>query len=96
MRQVAIGVIVVTALLPIGSCQQPEPDYPPPGEGANTDQGWDYATAQAWYHIDQGTAFFPYEWFVALAQTEGDSADRFSAVGGRDVCPVPWHPGTTT
>ena len=29
------------------------------------------ATAQAWYHIDQGTAFFPYEWFVALEQTGG-------------------------
>ena len=41
MRQVAICAIVVTALLPIGSCQQSEPDYPPPGEGADTDQGWD-------------------------------------------------------
>jgi hypothetical protein len=69
----------VMTLLAIGSCQQSEPDYPPPEEGANTDQGWDYATAQAWYHIDQGTAFFPYEWFVALDQAEGK--ERFASSG---------------
>jgi Cytochrome c len=79
MRQVAICAIVVAALLPIGSCQQSEPDYPPPGEGADTDQGWDYATAQAWYHVDQGTAFFPYEWFVALDQAQG--RERFASPG---------------
>jgi mono/diheme cytochrome c family protein len=79
MRQVAIAAIVVTTLLPIGSCQKPEPDHPPPAEGAATDQGWDYATAQAWYHVDQGTAFFPYEWFVALSQANGE--ERFASPG---------------
>ena len=79
MRQVAVGAIVVATLLPIGSCQKTEPDYPPPGGGAGTDQGWDYATAQAWYHVDQGTAFFPYEWFVALTQAQGE--EHFAAPG---------------
>jgi hypothetical protein len=79
MRQAAVGAIVLATLLPIGSCQKPEPDYPPPGGGAGTDQGWDYATAQAWYHVDQGTAFFPYEWFVALTQAQGE--ERFAAPG---------------
>ena len=83
MKQVAINFILVTSIVAIGSCQNPESDYPPPGggeqTGQGTDQGWDYATAQAWYHIDQGTAFFPYEWFVALEQTGGQ--ERFATPG---------------
>jgi RoxA-like, cytochrome c-like len=80
MKQAAVGAIVVAALLPIGSCQKTEPDYPPPGGGgADLDQGWDYGTAQSWYHVDQGTAFFPYDWFVALEQAEGQ--ERFAAPG---------------
>ena len=83
MKQVAINLIVVTSIVAIGSCQNPEPDYPPPGggeeTGQGTDQGWDYGTAQAWYHIDQGTAFFPYEWFVALEQAGGQ--ERFATPG---------------
>jgi mono/diheme cytochrome c family protein len=83
MNQVAINFILVTSIVAIGSCQNPESDYPPPGggeqTGQGTDQGWDYGTAQAWYHIDQGTAFFPYEWFVALEQTGGQ--ERFATPG---------------
>jgi hypothetical protein len=48
MKQAAVSAIVVAALLPIGSCQKTEPDYPPPGGGgADLDQGWDYGTAQS-------------------------------------------------
>ena len=80
MKQVAVGAIVLAALLPIGSCQKTEDDYPPPGGGdTSTDQGWDYGTAQSWYHVDQGTAFFPYDWFVALEQAQGQ--ERFAAPG---------------
>jgi hypothetical protein len=82
MKQIAITSLVVTSILAVGSCQNQEPEYPPPGGGdaaQGTDQGWDYATAQAWYHVDQGTAFFPYEWFVALEQAEGQ--ERFAASG---------------
>jgi Cytochrome c len=80
MRQLAVAFIVAAGLLPMGSCLQPEPDYPAPGgDGAGTDQGWDYGTAQSWYHVDQGTAFFPYDWFVALEQAEGQ--ERFAAPG---------------
>jgi hypothetical protein len=83
MRQIAVAFIVLATLLPTGSCQNPEPDYPPPGGdeqiGQGTDQGWDYGTAQAWYHVDQGTAFFPYDWFVALEQAQGH--ERFAAPG---------------
>lgn len=41
-----------------------------------TDQGWDYDTAQWWYHVDQGTAFIPYEWFLALEQARGQELFR--------------------
>jgi Cytochrome c len=82
MKQVTAGLIVVTAILAIGSCQNPEPEYPPPGDGATADQGWDYGTAQAWYHVDQGTAFFPYDWFVALERAQGQ--ERFAAPGNME------------
>jgi hypothetical protein len=83
MRQIAVAFIVLTTLLPTGSCQNPDPDHPPPGGdeeiGQGTDQGWDYGTAQAWYHVDQGTAFFPVDWFVALEQAQGH--ERFVSPG---------------
>jgi hypothetical protein len=62
--------------LQIASCQGPE-HYPPPAAGPGTDQGWDAETTQRWQHVDQGTAFLPYEWFVALEQANG--LDRFAA-----------------
>jgi hypothetical protein len=80
MKHVAINLILVTSIVVIGSCQSPESDDPPPSaDDVGTDQGWDYGTAQAWYHVDQGTAFFPYEWFVALEQASGQ--ERFAAPG---------------
>jgi mono/diheme cytochrome c family protein len=79
MKQVAVSFILATAILAIGSCQNSEPDHPPPSGDARTDQGWDYGTAQSWYHVDQGTAFFPHDWFVALEQARGQ--ERFAAPG---------------
>jgi hypothetical protein len=81
MKPITITFFALTAVVAIASCQNQEPDYPPPGGGEEigTDQGWDYDTAQAWYHVDQGTAFFPYEWFVALEQAQGQ--ERFAASG---------------
>lgn len=94
MRQFVVACIVLAASLPIGSCQNTGPDEPVPGgDVAGTDQGWDYRTAQAWYHIDQGTAFFPYEWFVALEQAEGH--ERFATPGHMQrygFLPNPPHP----
>jgi mono/diheme cytochrome c family protein len=81
MKQVTITFVALISIAAVASCQNQEPDYPPPGGGEKigTDQGWDYGTAQAWYHVDQGTAFFPYEWFVALEQAQGQ--ERFAASG---------------
>jgi predicted small lipoprotein YifL len=70
MSRTQAGVILLIALLQIASCQGPE-HYPPPAAGPGTDQGWDAETTQRWQHVDQGTAFFPYEWFVALEQANG-------------------------
>ena len=42
----------------------------------------DYGTAQAWYHIDQGTAFFPYAWLIALEQAGGQ--ERFTSPGNME------------
>jgi hypothetical protein len=91
MRQIAVAFIVLATLLPTGSCQNPEPDYPPPGGddqiGQGADQGWNYGTAQAWYHVDQGTAFFPYDWFIALEQAEGH--ERFRRAGQHATLRLP-------
>jgi hypothetical protein len=78
MSRTQAGVILLIALLQIASCQGPQP-YPPPDAGPGTDQGWDYETTQRWQHADQGTAFFPYEWFIALEQAQGQ--ERFAAPG---------------
>jgi hypothetical protein len=47
------------------------PDVRP--EGVYLDQGWNRATIQSWYHIDQGTVFMPAEWFAALEQASGEA-----------------------
>ena len=67
--------------------------YPPPGAGPDTDQGWDDQTTRSWYHADQGTAFFPYAWLLALEQADGrelftapDNLRRFGFL------PDPPHP----
>ena len=80
MKQVALGVLVVTALLPIGSCQKAEPDYPPRGGGSGASiRAGTTVAAQGWYHLDQGTAFFPYDWFITLEQAQGQA--RFVTTG---------------
>ncbi len=81
MSRTQAGVIVVIALLQIASCQGTKP-YPAPEAGPGTDQGWDWQTRQRWQHADQGTAFFPYEWFVALEQAQGE--ERFAAPGNME------------
>jgi hypothetical protein len=73
------SVVVLAILLSTGSCSGPEPVTPAPEAGPGTDQGWTYQTTQLWHHVDQGTAFFPYEWFVALEQAQGQ--ERFAAPG---------------
>ncbi len=81
MSRIQAGVIVLIALLQIASCQAPEPE-PSPDEGPGTDQGWDDETRQRWQHVDQGTAFFPYEWFLAVEEAAGEQP--FAAQGSME------------
>ena len=41
-------------------------------EAGYLDQGWGRDTAEWWYHVNQGTVFMPYQWFIALEQASGD------------------------
>ena len=43
------------------------------------DQGWSADTTRWWHFLSQGTAFMPYEWFVALEQPVG--TERFGSPG---------------
>ena len=81
MSRTQAAAIVLIALLQVASCETSEP-YPPPAAGPGNDQGWDYETTQSWYHADQGTAFFPYAWLLALEQAEG--RERFTAPGNME------------
>jgi hypothetical protein len=76
MTRVRVAIVFLIAVLQLASCQRTEP-YPPPAAGPDTDQGWDDQTARSWYHADQGTAFFPYAWLLALEQA--DSRELFAA-----------------
>ena len=75
MSRAQAAAIVLITLLQLASCQTTEP-YPP-GPAPGTDQGWDAKTTQSWYHADQGTAFIPYAWLLALEQA--DSQQLFAA-----------------
>ena len=43
------------------------------------DQGWSADTARWWYSLTQGTAFVPYDWFLALEQASG--TELFTSAG---------------
>ena len=43
-------------------------DKPAPNNPVSLPQGWSADTANRWHFISQGTAIFPYEWFLALEQ----------------------------
>jgi RoxA-like, cytochrome c-like len=49
------------------------------GHATYLEQGWTSDTARWWYFLSQGTAFMPYEWFLALEQPVG--TELFSAPG---------------
>jgi RoxA-like, cytochrome c-like len=49
------------------------------GNATYLDQGWSADTTRWWHFLSQGTAFMPYDWFVALEQPEG--TERFSSPG---------------
>src|SRR6267142_681625 len=75
LRASGIGLAVLVANGAAGYGQN-APGYPaaqsPPG-AVYLDQGWGYDTAAWWYHISQGTAFMPYQWFMSLEQAGGDA-----------------------
>jgi len=92
MTRVRVATVLLIALLQLASCQMTEP-YPQPAAGPGTDQGWDAQTTQRWYHADQGTAFFPYAWLLALE--EADSREPFAASDNLQrfgFLPNPPHP----
>jgi len=43
-------------------------DKPPSDNPVHLSQGWTADTADRWHFISQGTAIFPYEWFLSLEQ----------------------------
>jgi len=49
------------------------------GHATYLDQGWNSDATRWWYSLSQGTAFMPYEWFLALEQPLG--TELFSAPG---------------
>ncbi len=69
MSRTQAGAVLLIALLEIASCQG-SGSYPAPAAAPGTDQGWDAQTTRSWYHADQGTAFFPYAWLLALEQAD--------------------------
>src|SRR5687768_3793629 len=81
MSPFKVATIVLIAALQVASCETSD-RYPSPEGGPLADQGWDHATTQRWYHADQGTAFFPYAWLVALEQAEGQ--ESFTAPGNME------------
>jgi hypothetical protein len=94
MTRVRVATVFLIALLQLASCQTTEP-YPPPAAGPGSDQGWDDQTARSWYHADQGTAFFPYAWLLALEQA--DSRELFAAPENMQrfgFLPDPPHPSS--
>ena len=59
-----------------------------PDNPVHLPQGWSTETANRWHFISQGTAIFPYEWFLALEQP--GQTELISA-----VCPDGW-PGCSS
>jgi hypothetical protein len=73
---VAIGsVILIQSLIHPSAAQSSEYN----GHATYLDQGWSSVTTRWWYNLSQGTAFMPYEWFLALEQPVG--TELFSSPG---------------
>jgi hypothetical protein len=78
LRALAFAVVQVISLqlfAPPATAQT----APYGGHVTYLDQGWTPDTARWWYFLSQGTAFMPYEWFLALEQPVG--GERFSSPG---------------
>ncbi|MET4386546.1 hypothetical protein ABIB73_002291 [Bradyrhizobium sp. F1.4.3] len=45
-------------------------DKTTPDNPVHLQQGWSAETADRWHFVSQGTAIFPYEWFLALEQPD--------------------------
>jgi hypothetical protein len=71
----AVQLISVQLLAPPVEAQS----TPHSGHVTYLDQGWSVDTARWWYSLTQGTAFMPYEWFLALEQPVG--TELFSSPG---------------
>ena len=60
---VRVALLAIVALLGVFIFAAAEDKAPP-----DNPQGWSPETAKRWHFISQGTAIFPYEWFLALEQ----------------------------
>jgi hypothetical protein len=74
VRAIALVAAQVIWLLPAAAMAQTAP-Y----SVTYLDQGWSPDTAKWWYSLTQGTAFMPYQWFLALEQPVG--TELFSSPG---------------
>jgi hypothetical protein len=80
MKLRALAVAVVQAIsLQLLAFPAEAQTAPYSGHVTYLDQGWSPETARWWYFLSQGTAFMPYQWFVALEQPVG--TERFSSPG---------------
>jgi hypothetical protein len=75
-----LPVIALVALQALWSLPPPAlAQTPYGGHVTYLDQGWSPDTARWWYFLSQGTAFMPYQWFLALEQPVG--TELFSSPG---------------
>ena len=82
MSRTKAAAIVLIALLQVASCETLGA-LPAAGRRARAPpRAGTIETTQSWYHADQGTAFFPYAWLLALEQAEG--RERFTAPGNME------------
>ncbi len=85
VRDLAGAWVLLLAMLASGGSGARADDAPcDPGAAARAGitylcQGWDAAKATWWYHVSQGTAIMPYDWFMALEQASG--TELFTAPG---------------
>ena len=64
---VRVPLIATAALLAVFIFAAAE-DKTTPDNPVHLQQGWSADTADRWHFVSQGTAIFPYEWFLALEQ----------------------------
>jgi len=66
---VRVPLIATAALLAVFIFAAAE-DKTTPDNPVHLQQGWSADTADRFHFISQGTAIFPYEWFLALEQLD--------------------------